>query len=188
MDRKIFFDNYRTTLDKDGKFTQQEVSDIDTFLNFFEKDIKKFSLKQWAYIFASVYHETAFTFHPVRESPRASEDWRKRNLRYYPYYGRGYIQITWDYNYAAYQKKTGIPLVKEPDLAMIPSTSWFILTDGFKYGVFTGKKISDYINDKKTDYLNARRCINGTDKAAIIKSYAETFESILKKSVKWQEI
>lgn len=183
MNRKIFFDEYRKTLDPDRSISTQEVKDIDLFLSFFEKDFKMFSIKQWAYVFATVYHETAATFHPVRESPRTSEDWRKRNFRYFPYYGRGYVQITWDYNYKTYSKKLGVDLLKNPDLAMEPEYSWFILVDGFKYGVFTGRKISQYINEKGADYVNARRCINGTDKAQLIASYAKTFESILNKMI-----
>lgn len=50
-----------------------------------------------------------------------------------------------------------------------------ILVDGFKFGVFSGKKISDYVNDNETDFYNARRCINGTDHAEEIKGFAEEF-------------
>ncbi|WP_051289355.1 glycoside hydrolase family 19 protein [Chryseobacterium daeguense] len=182
MNRKIFFDEYRKNLDPDKSLSQKEVEAIDLFLNFYERDQAYFTLPQWAYVFATVFHETGSTFLPVREAPRLSEDWRKRNFRYYPYYGRGYVQITWDYNYKAYSKKLGVDLLKIPDLAMKPDYAWFILIDGFKNGVFTGKKISDYINDKKKDYRNARRCINGTDRMDQIAIYAKEFEQILLKS------
>lgn len=179
MNKKIFFDEYRKTLDPDKSISGQEVKDIDLFLSFYEKDIEMFTTPQWAYIFATVYHETGATFHPVREAPKVSEEWRKRNFRYYPYYGRGYVQITWLNNYSEYSKKLDIDLVNNPDKTMIPEVAWFILVDGFKTGVFTGKKISDYINDKKKDYKNARRCINGTDRMDLIAKYAEQFEKIL---------
>ena len=42
--------------------------------------------------------------------------------------------------------------------------------------------MSDYVNDKKKDYVGARRVINGTDKANLIAGYAKTFEQILNKS------
>lgn len=184
MDRKIFFDLYRQNLDPNRKLDQSEVDALTTFLNFFERDIKMFSIKQWAYVFATVFHETGATFLPVIEAHWLSEAWRKKNLQYYPYYGRGYVQITWDYNYKAYSKKLAIDLLNNPELSMIPENSWFILVDGFKNGVFTGKKISGYINDKKADYKNARRIINGTDKAVLIASYAVLFESILEKATK----
>lgn len=183
INRKIFFELYKKVLDPDRKLSQVEVNALDTFLNFFDIDFKTFSLRQWAYVFGTVFHETGATFLPLRESPRMSDDWRKRNFRYFPYYGRGYVQLTWNYNYKAYGNKLKIDLVNNPDLAMKPEVSWFILVDGFKNGVFTGKKISDYINDKKTDYAGARRCINGTDKAQLIANYAKSFEIILTKSI-----
>ena len=54
---------------------------------------------QIKYIIATVQHETNNTFKPIKEAYWLSEGWRKRNLRYYPYYGRGYVQITWRENY-----------------------------------------------------------------------------------------
>jgi hypothetical protein len=47
-------------------------------------------------------------------------------------------------------------------------------------GLFTGKKLSDYFNDKKTDWRNARRIINGLDKADTIARYAQNFYNCLK--------
>ena len=49
--------------------------------------------------------ETASTFAPVREAFWLDEAWRAANLRYYPYYGRGYIQLTWESNYQTYGPK-----------------------------------------------------------------------------------
>src|SRR5262245_39782274 len=52
-----------------------------------------------AYALATASHETAHTMQPVREAFWLSEDWRKANLRYHPFYGRGYVQLTWKANY-----------------------------------------------------------------------------------------
>lgn len=134
---------------------------------------------QIAYVLATVKRETGDTFQPVREGNwtghTVTDEYRRKNFRYYPYYGRGYVQITWDYNYKAYSQKLGIDMVNNPDLALEPEISLFILVDGFKYGVFTGKNIFKYINNTKTDFLNARRCINGLDRAEQIKGFAEVF-------------
>lgn len=127
---------------------------------------------QKAYVLATVEHETAGTFLPVREAYWLSDEWRRRNLRYYPYYGRGHVQITWKENYQKYSQLTGRDLVGNPDLAMEPGVSLFILVHGCKNGAFTGRKIEDYINESKTDYVNARRVINGTDRAHHIASLA----------------
>lgn len=141
---------------------------------------------QIAYVLATTEWETAQTFQPVRESYwwdnkygfERAEDMRRQNRvigRYFPYYGRGYVQITWKTNYEKYSNILGIDLVNNPDLAMRPEYALFILVHGFKTGAFTGRKITDYINESKTDFINIRRCINGTDKAAEIKAIAERF-------------
>lgn len=200
IDRKIFFDRYRAELDKDNRLTSKEVSDLDMFLDFVDGSIGLLQMNQWAYVFATVFHETFHTFAPIKELGGAAYFTRmyditgnrptlaKKNGNIYKgdgakYFGRGYVQITWRSNYTTYSKVLGIDLVNNPDLALVPKYAFKILIDGFINGRFTGKKISDYINKDKTDYIGARRCINGTDKAALIKSYAQIFENILRKSI-----
>lgn len=120
--------------------------------------------------------ETGKTFKPVREAFWKDEAWRRANLsRYYPYYGRGYVQLTWKANYEKYAELTGLDLVNSPDLAMDPQIALFILVHGFRTGAFTGKKITDYITAEEYDFVNARRCINGVDKAEEIAALAEKY-------------
>ncbi len=130
---------------------------------------------QMAYVLATVEWETNKTFKPVKEAYWLSEDWRRANLRYYPYYGRGFVQLTWKNNYATYGQLLGVDLVNEPDLALNPDTALFVLVHGFKTGTFTGRRISDYINAGTADFVNARRCINGTDHAHDIAQLAEKY-------------
>jgi len=182
INKKIFFESYKKKFD--NNLSQQEVEDIDTFLSMVSDNISNFTTPQWAYVFATTFHETAHTFRPVIEAYWKTEDWRKRNLRYFPFYGRGYVQITWETNYKKYSDKLKTDLVKNPNKVLEPKISFYILTDGFKNGVFTGKKISDYINNNAKDYKNARRCINGLDKADTIAEYAKGFETILNASKK----
>jgi hypothetical protein len=130
---------------------------------------------QVAYVLATTQWETAQTFQPVREAFWLDEAWRQANLHYYPYYGRGYVQLTWDKNYKAYSDILGIDLVAEPDRAMEPTVSLFVLVHGFKTGTFTGRRITDFINRHATDFIGARRCINGTDRATEIAALAEKF-------------
>lgn len=134
---------------------------------------------QIAYVLATTQWETAQTFQPVRESFWLSEDWRRANLSYYPYYGRGYVQLTWRENYAKYAQLLGIDLVGQPDLALQPDTALFVLVHGFKTGTFAGPTIAEFINPNQTDFVNARRCINGTDKAQEIAALAQTFLTAL---------
>jgi hypothetical protein len=57
------------------------------------------------------------------------------------------------------------------------------MTVGMIKGLFTGKKLSDYLTDTKKDYFNARRIINGLNEAEHIKKYAKDFEKCLRKSL-----
>lgn len=183
MNRKRFFDLYRSRLDKDGKLTQREVNALDRFIDEYEKHCGYFTTDQWAYVFATAFHETAHTFEPVKEAYWLSENWRRRNLRYYPYYGRGFVQITWRENYSRYAKKLNLPLVSEPELALRFDVAFFILIDGMKNGLFTGKKLSDYINGIRTDFIQSRYVVNGRDKRELIASYANKFKYILNESI-----
>ena len=134
-------------------------------------------LPQIAYVLGTTQWETAQTFKPVREAfwLKNAEEWRKEHLAYYPYYGRGYVQLTWKNNYEKYGAILGIDLVHNMDLALEPGVARFVLVHGFKTGAFTGRKITDYINNSVIDFENARRCINGKDKAKEIAQLAESY-------------
>lgn len=138
------------------------------------------SQAQIAYIIATVQHETAESFQPVKESYYLGEpagENHRQTLRYYPYYGRGYVQLTWDYNYRKYSDVLGLDLVNEPDLVMRPDLSLFILVDGMKRGIFTGVKLDDYISNNHVDFWSARKIINGLDQADQIQSYAMNWQT-----------
>lgn len=128
------------------------------------------SPNQIAYILATVRHETAHTYKPI-------DEYGGPKTRYVPYWGRGYVQLTWLSNYRKYSQLTGKDLVNHPELAKDPFTAAFILVHGFRMGTFTGAKISDYINGASCDFYNARRCINGLDKAELIAGLARTWLS-----------
>ena len=131
---------------------------------------------QIAYILATAEWETNHTWLPVKEAYWTSEKWRKKHLRYYPYFGRGFVQVTWKDNYEKFGKLLGTDLVKHPDLALYPAYAVFILVYGFKHGTFTGKKLNDYMNTAGTfDFVGARHIINGQDKARTIASMAKEY-------------
>ncbi len=126
------------------------------------------------YVLATVQHETAGTFKPVREAFWLSEKWRKKNLRYYPYYGRGLVQITWKSNYRKFSKILGVDLVNNPDKALEPDIAIKILVYGMKHGTFTGKKLRDYFGDHGSNFIKARKIINGKDRAKKIAALAQS--------------
>jgi len=123
--------------------------------------------KQIAYVLGTAQHESGFK--PIPEIGGA-------NARYAPYYGRGFVQITWKENYAKYSKKLGKDFVANPDLILEPRIAAFILVDGMKNGVFTGAKLGDFIGGGKADYTSARTIVNGTDRASLIAGYALDWE------------
>ena len=103
------------------------------------------------------------------------------------FYGRGHVQLTWYDNYQRATRELNqnlpenehIDLVAQPDLALNNDISAKIIVLGMKQGWFTGKKLADYINDHRTDFVSARRIVNGTDKADQIARYARIFEIAL---------
>lgn len=139
-------------------------------------------LEQIAYVLATVELETGH-FQPVREADylgAKAEAYRKKNLRYYPYYGRGYVQLTWKVNYEKYAQLLGVDLVKNPDLALRPDVALFVLVHGMKKGIFTGAKLSSYINTSGVDFRGARAIINGSDRADECAEFARQWLLALK--------
>jgi predicted chitinase len=100
----------------------------------------------------------------------------------YTYRGRGYVQLTWKDNYRKVGCRYGVDLVANPDRALEPEIAAFATVYGMEDGIFTGRKLSNYINDASQDYLNARRIINGLDQAEKIAGYAVKFRSMLERS------
>lgn len=91
------------------------------------------------------------------------------------YRGRGYCQITGRDNYAKFSKLLGIDLVGNPDLALQDDVAAKIIVIGMRDGIFTGKKLSDYFSATVSDFVGARRIINGQDRAVDIANYAKKF-------------
>jgi putative chitinase len=136
---------------------------------------------QAAYVLATALWETNRTMKPVKEAywVKNAETWRKNNLRYWPWYGRGYVQLTWEANYIKAGKSLGLDLITDPDVVMEPGVSAKILVRGSKQGWFTGKRLDHYITLKRSNFRGARRIINGTDKAAEIAKIAKAYDKAL---------
>lgn len=131
---------------------------------------------QVAYVLATAYWETARTMKPIRE--RGGERYLRRK-RYYPHVGMGYAQVTWERNYRKVSIETGVDCVANPKHLLDPDIAKVALVVGMVEGWYTGKKLSNYITLKKSDYVNARRIINGTDKKHEIAALAKQFEDLL---------
>ncbi len=150
------------------KFNASQKDGFNTIVKEFGNGDKR----QLAYILATVYHETGTRMQPVKEF--GGEKYL-RSKAYYPYYGRDLVQTTWKANYEKVKKFSGIDVVSNPELIGQMPLSAKVAITFMQKGWYTGKKLSDYINDVKCDFVNARRIINGTDKANTIAAYAEKF-------------
>lgn len=138
------------------------------------------SRAQTAYALATTFWETNRTMKPVVEAYWLSEEWRKKHLRYYPWHGRGFVQLTWKANYERASSELGVNLIADPEKALDPDIATRVLVLGMIEGWFTGKKLGDYFTASKTDFVGARRIINGTDKAKAIAEIAMDYDNELK--------
>lgn len=145
-----------------------------------QKDVQ--DLRSLAYILATSYWETWHNFLPIEEVGKGKG--RKYGLpdkiTKKVYYGRGHVQLTWKENYERFGRILGIDLVNNPELALDKLISIKIMFIGMSKGRFTGRDLDDYFNSTKEDWFNARRIINGTDKAKEIATIAKNIHNILK--------
>lgn len=181
MINKVEF--YKQIRDK-GLFktlTSDQVKSIDSILFEAEKQGVD-DYRQVAYILATAYWEAHNPRKPeLRLTPMkefGGEVYLK-GKKYYPYFGRGFSQITWDYNYKKEGARLGLDLMNSPDqiLDILIAANSHVYC--MVHGSYTGKKLSDYINDVKCDFEGARKIINGTDKKAEIAAIAQKFLSCL---------
>ena len=168
MNRNVFFEYVRKA-PFGGRLTQSQVDGLTKILDEWEK--RKLTDDRWlAYMLATTFWETAQTMQPIRE--RGGEKYL-RSKRYYPWVGEGLVQVTWEENH----RKFG---ATKPGQLMTWPIALKALFDGSIKGMYTGKKLSDYFNDKVDDPVGARRIINGTDKAKLISKFHENFLDSIK--------
>jgi predicted chitinase len=89
------------------------------------------------------------------------------------------VQLTGRRNYTTFSKLVGVDLVANPDAAMQDDIAVKIMFEGMARGLFTGKKLTDYFTPKSSDWVNARKIINGLDRANDIAGYAKRFYDTL---------
>lgn len=174
IDRKKFFDGIRQQ-PFSGKLNKTQVAGVSAILDEFER--RKWTDLRWlAYMLATTKWETAHTMQPIVETGGMKY---LKSKKYFPWYGRGYVQLTWKRNYEAFQNEvfelTGLDIVENPDNALDPKAAAYIMFAGMARGTFTGKSLQTYFNGTVTDWVNARRIINGTDRAREIAEIAKQF-------------
>ena len=188
LDRKHFFTSVRGSL-FGGKLTESQVSGMDAILDEWDTGKWQSDLNRLAYMLATAFHETARTMQPIEEYGKGKgRPYGKclcmsrkpytdtKNL----FYGRGLVQLTWYENYKLAGDRVGVDLIHFPEKASELDIAVKIMFSGMFEGWFTGKKLSDYFTPVKVDFVNARKIINGLDKAELIAGHAKKFRLALR--------
>ena len=192
IDRKYFFQGIKPKLFQ--TLSQIQVDGLNKLLDVYESYAATISLEGLAYCLSTTFHETGKTLMPIRELGGAAYFYRMYDMNgarpdvarrlgnTHPgdgekFAGRSYCQITGRANYQKFSTLLGINLIDDPDLAMDPDVAAKIMFTGVRDGIFTGKRLSDYIPH---DPVGARRIINGQDRAELIAGYYTTFVEALR--------
>lgn len=183
MNSKVFFDRVRASV-FGGKLSASQVEGLNLILA--EANRRGLNNEFLAYILATTAWETGYTMQPINEY--GSQAYLK-GKKYWPYIGRGYVQLTWRENYEKASRYFGVDFVNNPDLVKQPRYAIPILFTGMLEGWFTGKKLADFLDGKDEsdqedlrEFSNARRIVNGTDKQVKIGQIALAFEKALRAS------
>ena len=103
-DRKHFFDTVRKDLFR-GTLTQAQVDGMNYLLAIWERHFEepnpRDGTKWLAYALATFFHETAERMEPIEEYGKGSGKsyGKPAGPHGQCYYGRGYVQLTWETNY-----------------------------------------------------------------------------------------
>jgi putative chitinase len=182
LNKELFFSLVRKNL---GKLNQRHVDGFNAMMDEFVRRGLK-DLRHLAYMLATAWHETAHTMGAIEEYGRGryQKYGKKDPTTGFAYYGRGLVQLTWADNYKRMGKLLGLPLYENPNLALNLDVAVQILFEGMLKaeslrGDFTGKSLEDYFNDHTNDAINARRIINGVDRAKMIALLHQKFLAAL---------
>ena len=188
IDRKFFFDTVRANL-FGGKLKQSQVDGMTAILDEWERAWSDCDRRWLAYMLATAKHESASTMQPIEEygkgrgrpyGKRVKSDGTPYTDTENIFYGRGYVQLTWYDNYARAGKLLGLDLIQHPEIALSCHIAASIMFNGMVFGWFTGRKLGDYFESKKEDWVNARRIINGLDRADDIAAMAKQFRAAIR--------
>jgi putative chitinase len=180
INRTFFFTHVRRMMFS-NVLQQHQVDGMNAILDGWEAKYPADDDRWLAYALATTYHETDQFMQPIDEYGRG------RGLPYgkpdpatgQVYYGRGFVQLTWERNYETMSGLLGVDLVHHPDLALELDNATNIMFMGMMKGLFTGRSLGDYFSKMNEDWVDARKIINGLDKAQAIALYGHNFYSAI---------
>jgi len=191
FNREIFYAEYKKQF---GALSPLQVKGLNRLLNGYETYYGWWdNLWQIASSLAQIKHETAHTFNPVVEAFYVGDPDKpgfylgntervrrvQRSFRYYPHFGMGDIQLTWEENYAEqdglirkyfpervadFERRTKqkFNLIEHPTQVLDPWISFCVMTIGMHKGTFRdGHSLDRYFNGKVCDPFGAREIVNG---------------------------
>lgn len=208
MNRKTFFDALRGGALFPHGFSTNQINGLDRLFDVWDEHFSTDPIADIAYNLATSYHETAQTMQPIKElgsrsyfnkyEPGTTLGKMLGNTQPgdgYRFRGEGDVQNTGRRNAKFASDRLnkvfnlGIDLVANPDKRGDPFVSAMSLFLGNKEGWWTGKDLHDYIDgideseaEDLREFIEARRVVNGTDKAKAIAGYAVQFLAALKKA------
>ena len=184
IDRKAFFDSIRESL-FNGVLSQRQVDGMNYLLDVWERLFRDEDIRWLAYALATTFHETAYNMRPLEEYGRGSG--QPYGVTTGPheqaYYGRGHVQLTWEENYLKAEERLAgdygveAPLHQYPHRMLEDEPSALVLFDGMIEGWFTGVGLPQIFNAATDDPYNARKVVNGLDKADVIEGYYRSLRS-----------
>lgn len=195
INRKQFYDIFRKEF---GKLSQSQVQGFESTFDEWEMWLSKKWVdndkRKLAYILATDWHEGDKTMQPIKEyggdAYFVRRYWDNKKLAKelgnlsaqdaIDFCGKGKPMITGRANYTKMGKILGYPLDKKPDLMFDLKITTEVMFEGMLTGRslkgdFTGLHLGQFFNAKNNDPINARRIINGTDKAKLISEYHYKF-------------
>lgn len=208
VNEEKFWDGFRVWYKTHGgrHLTQNVVDNVNYLLNVWDKEYatKGYDWRFFVSVMTQIGHETGWTFAPIFErGPRSY--FNKYDPQYNPekarvlgntqygdgyrYRGAGHIQNTGRRNARVASQKLKeefglvVDLEASPEKRLDPLVSAHSAFLGCIQGWWTGRKLSHYITDEKTDYYNARRVVNGVDKARAIASMSRELHRIVRDSL-----
>ena len=210
MNRTYFIARVKAAL-FGGRISATQIDGLIRILDYLDKYAPRVTDAQLANYLATVKHETAHTMQPVKEyggnayfkrmyDIEGERPYKARELgnlkpgdgAKFP--GMGLVQSTGRANARRARKiirdLTGedVDFESNPSLLMDWRYALPLMFEGFRLGIWTGKKISQYTRpDGSVDFVGARAIINGSDKAELIAGYGRAFETALKKAREKQD-
>lgn len=207
MNRSVFYDAVRASLFA-GKLSHSQVEGMENLLGVWERHFDSDNTipnptDHLAYDLGTAFHETARSMQPITEygehayfdkyEPGTKLGQQLGNTEKgdgYRFRGEGHVQNTGRRNALKATTRLnelfglGIDLVANPEQRRDPFVSAMSLFLGNKEGWWTGRKLGDFLIPGRPDFVQARRVVNGTDKAATIAGYAQKFKAAIQAAAK----